>query len=132
MRSIILFILALCSNLALADDNLVQLEDCYNATITPEFDDCVRKALTNSQNKLDTTMALQIKSITRSYNAAPDLGKDLVSLVEKSHRSWLEYRELNCAIKSFEIEPETPTHSTSMKICKIEMNSVREQQINSF
>lgn len=99
--------------------------DCNNITASAEVDYCVRENLKKSTISLQNAMRRVERNITRDYVADQKLGNELITLIKKTQKAWMTYRDLNCKLDAFEIEKNSPAYTTTVSNCTIRMNDER-------
>ena len=121
---VLVIVLIICTSACMAQPPVDEL-DCTNIAISPQLDDCVKKQMTKSNAQLADVMLDFDKRATQMYTADPALGKELIDRVHKTQDAWISFRDLNCAVEAFEIEPGTPAYITTVNNCIIRMNGER-------
>ena len=115
IRSCFALNLILVSPLAIGDTK------CDKATSTVE----IRECLSTDYKKHDKILNANYKTL---YSMLPDKGK---SLLKRAQKSWLQYRENECEMASFQYYGGTLSLVT-LDLCYVEMTEKRAKELSNY
>lgn len=59
------------------------------------------------------------------------MGSEFVQKIKLSQRAWINFRDANCTVFSFQIDKESQSFETSMYSCKYDMTLKRIEELKS-
>lgn len=105
---------------------------CSDIKTSQQVDECARNDYQAADQLLNDVYKRLMRQIDRDYKANSKLGDDFRSNLKKAQQAWLKYRDANCAVEAFEIEPSTIAHATAVNACLARMSSERTQELGKI
>lgn len=107
-------------------------DSCDGIEVSDQVFLCSKKSFEQSDNNLNDTYKKLLSKINTAYSSHEKLKSEYVNKVKLSQRAWISFREKNCEAFSFQIEPGTQAHETSLNLCKSKMTQERIKDLNSI
>ncbi|UYW73764.1 DUF1311 domain-containing protein [Pseudocitrobacter faecalis] len=89
----------------------------------------LKKTFEQSDAKLNETYKTLLSAINKEYIPAPNVGSEFVQKIKISQRAWINFRDTNCTVFSFQIDNESQAYETSMYSCKNDMTLKRIEEL---
>ncbi|EJD8036544.1 TPA: lysozyme inhibitor LprI family protein [Escherichia coli] len=104
-------------------------DPCYNIQLSEQVFLCSKKTFEQSDAKLNETYKTLLSAINKEYIPAPNVGSEFVQKIKISQRAWINFRDTNCTVFSFQIDNESQAYETSMYSCKNDMTLKRIEEL---
>ncbi|MDF1897173.1 lysozyme inhibitor LprI family protein [Rahnella contaminans] len=98
---------------------------CDDIEVSDQIFLCSKKSFEQSDDILNDTYKKLLSKINTEYSSNEKLKSEYVNKVKLSQRAWISFRDKNCEAFSFQIEPGTQAHETSLNLCKNKMTQKR-------
>lgn len=79
--------------------------------------------------KLNQEYKKLLLSINARYSSHIELKNEYVKKIKLSQRAWVDFRDKNCEVLSYQIDAGTQAHETSMNTCKDKMTQERVKDL---
>ncbi|AJF73794.1 hypothetical protein TE10_17825 [Raoultella ornithinolytica] len=118
------FILLLCLPvLAYADLG------CDNIQVSDQVYQCSKQSLETNDAKLNQEYKKILGSINTRYSSHVELRDEYIKKIKISQRAWVDFRDKNCEVLSYQIDAGTQAYETSMNTCKDKMTQERIKEL---
>ncbi|EAA5286882.1 DUF1311 domain-containing protein [Salmonella enterica subsp. houtenae] len=104
---------------------------CNNIQLSEQVFLCSQKAFEDSDEKLNETYKTLLSTIRKTYSPQPSLGSEFIEKVKTSQRAWVNFRDTNCIVYSFQSDEKSQSYETSMYSCKNDMTLKRIEELKS-
>ncbi|WP_031520938.1 lysozyme inhibitor LprI family protein [Siccibacter colletis] len=125
MRKIILCFLLITFRVSASDS-------CENIQLSDQIFSCAKNKYAASDALLNKSYKELMAKIAKDYKSKPDLKADFIGKVKISQRAWIIFRDTNCLVYSYQIDPQSQAYETSLYLCKIDMTNQRVVEINKM
>ncbi|EBH9038137.1 Uncharacterized protein conserved in bacteria [Salmonella enterica subsp. indica] len=111
---------------------ILQASDpCYNIQLSDQIFLCSKRTFEHNDDKLNEIYKSILSTIRKEYAPDPDMGSEFVQKIKLSQRAWINFRDANCTVFSFQIDKESQAFETSMYSCKNDMTLKRIEELKS-
>lgn len=125
----------LLASVLLAASGVVRAEDeldCEHISDSLTQNACWQRDYDASDVALNHAFKAAKKRITAVYQSDTALGTALQQEVLKAQRSWLQFRQQQCAVEAFESEKGSSANYTLTQTCMTAMNLERIKQLDNI
>ncbi|HDI4958930.1 TPA: DUF1311 domain-containing protein [Salmonella enterica] len=105
-------------------------EECNNIQSSVQVYTCSKKSLEDSDAELNNIYKKVLLNIRKEYSLHSELKTKYINKIKSSQRAWVDFRDKNCEVFSFQIDTETQAYETSMNSCKNDMTRKRIVELN--
>lgn len=98
---------------------------CINIENTQQIFKCSKLDYSRVDRELNETYKNLIEEIKKEYKPSVDIGDSLIKKLRTSQRFWINLRDADCELKTFEIEEGTLAHETETNKCKTDLTKKR-------
>lgn len=85
-----------------------------------------------ADNSLNNAYSQLNESIRKDYPKHDENMKELLSEITESQRSWIKFRDLNCAVESFSAETYSSVHELLLSKCITRMSNARATELQQI
>ncbi|HAH3574964.1 TPA: hypothetical protein GFX97_21425 [Escherichia coli] len=107
-------------------------DPCSDIQLSPQVFLCSKVSFEHSDSELNNTYKNLLFMVRKEYSAQPDLGVEYIEKIKSSQRAWLNFRDANCAVYSFQIDEKSQAYETAMYSCKNDMTRKRIEGFKSI
>lgn len=107
-------------------------DPCSDIKISAEVDACVAHQFKNADEQLNIMYKRTLKRVVTAYKADPSLAAEMKITIKNAQRAWIAFRDANCEVYAFEIEPDTVAHTTTLKACLTKMTEKRTAELSEI
>lgn len=90
---------------------------------------CSKQSMEISDNKLNQEYRNLLKKVRVQYSSHEELKNEFINKIKESQRSWVDFRDKNCEVLSYQIDVGTQAYETSMNFCKDKMTQERIKEL---
>ncbi|TDN47041.1 uncharacterized protein YecT (DUF1311 family) [Buttiauxella sp. JUb87] len=105
---------------------------CDNITVSDQVYTCSKISLEESDASLNNEYKKLLSKVSAEYNSHEELKNEYIKKIKLSQRAWLNFRDKNCEVFSYQIEAGTQAYETSMNSCKDKMTQERTKDLVSI
>jgi len=105
---------------------------CDNINTSDQVYICSTVSLAKSDASLNHEYKKLLSKINEQYHSSEELKKEYLNKVKLSQRAWVDFRDKNCEVFSYQIETGTQAYETSMNTCKDKMTQERIKDLVSL
>lgn len=105
-------------------------EECNHTLSSDQVYTCSKESLEDSDTKLNNTYKKVLLNIRKEYSLHSELEEKYINKIKSSQRAWIDFRDKNCEVFSFQIDTKTQAYETSMNSCKNDMTRKRIAELN--
>lgn len=106
--------------------------ECTNIESSDQIYLCSAHSLKDSDDKLNKEYKTLLSGVTSTYASHKELRGEYINKIKSSQRAWLDFRDKNCEVLSYQIESGSQAYETSMNLCKDKITKERTQEIISI
>lgn len=103
---------------------------CNNIQQSGEVHRCSKKLLDVSDAELNLVYKRLLASIDKNYLFHIKEKNEYIQMIKFSQRAWIDFRDKNCAVRSYQIEVGTQAYESSLYACKDIMTQERIKELN--
>ncbi|WP_149507306.1 lysozyme inhibitor LprI family protein [Escherichia albertii] len=92
---------------------------------------CSKETFEHSDRELNNTYKTLLSMVRKEYSAQPNLGVEYIEKIKLSQRAWLNFRDTNCAVYSFQIDEKSQAYETAIYSCKNDMTRKRIEEFKN-
>ncbi|EOC9629819.1 lysozyme inhibitor LprI family protein [Enterobacter ludwigii] len=119
-----MMLLMLFSDLSYATDL-----ECNKVQSSDQVYLCSKQSLEASDKKLNQEYRELLKSVSVQYSSHERLKDEFIKKIKISQRSWIDFRDKNCEVLSYQIDVGTHAYETSINLCKDKMTQERSKEL---
>ena len=102
---------------------------CDNMQVSDRVYQCTKKSLEANDAKLNQEYKKLLGSINVRYSSHVELIDEYIKKIKISQRAWVDFRDKNCDVLSYQIDAGTQSYETSMNTCKDKMTQERIKEL---
>lgn len=106
--------------------------ECDNIQVIDQVYQCSRKSLEINDAKLNQEYKKLLEGINARYSSHIELRGEYIIKVKLSQRAWVDFRDKNCEVLSYQIDVGTQAYETSNNSCKDKMTQERVKEIETI
>lgn len=100
-------------------------DPCSDIKLSAQVFLCSKVTFEHSDSELNNTYKNLLSTVRKEYSTQPDLAVEYIEKIKSSQRAWLNFRDTNCAVYSFQIDEKSQAYDTAMYSCKNDMTRER-------
>lgn len=105
--------------------------DCKNIQSSDQIYLCSKQLWETSDANLNKEYKKLLSSVNAQYANHEELKNEYIHKIKSSQRAWVDFRDKNCEVFSYQIDVGTQAHETSMNFCKDKMTQKRIKELIS-
>jgi uncharacterized protein YecT (DUF1311 family) len=105
---------------------------CDNISVSEQVYACSKISLEKSDADLNNEYKKLLSKVSAKYNSHEELRDEYINKIKLSQRAWVNFRDKNCEVFSYQIEVGTQAYETSMNSCKDKMTQERTKDLVSI
>lgn len=109
-----------------------KLNSCDNVSTSQQVFECSKEQRSAADLKLNEEYKSLQDRIRSQYRANTALMNELLTNVKNAQIAWISFRDKNCALYAFEIEPSKPAYKTTINNCFAKMSVDRGTELKSL
>lgn len=121
---VMMMLLMLFSGLSYATDL-----ECNKVQSSDQVYLCSKQSMEASDKKLNQEYRELLKSVSVQYSSHDQLKDEFIKKIKTSQRSWIDFRDKNCEVLSYQIDVGTQAYETSINLCKDKMTQERIKEL---
>lgn len=121
---VIMILLMLFSGLSCAGDL-----ECNEIQSSDQVYLCSKQSMETSDKKLNQEYRELLKNVSAQYSSHEELKDEFIKKIKVSQRSWIDFRDKNCEVLSYQIDVGTQAYETSINSCKDRMTQERIKEL---
>ncbi|HEE9789253.1 TPA: DUF1311 domain-containing protein [Enterobacter soli] len=107
-------------------------EECNNIQSSQQVYLCSKKSLEDSDAELNYIYKEILLNVGKEYISHSELKTEYINKIKLSQRAWIDFRDKNCEVFSFQIDPKTQAYETSMNSCRNDITRKRIAELNAM
>jgi len=105
---------------------------CENIQLSDQVFLCSKQSLEQSDAILNKEYKNLLSKIRITYKSHASLKDEYVNKIKSSQRAWVIFRDKNCYVFSYQIDPGAQAYETSVNACKDKMTKERTKDLISI
>jgi len=105
---------------------------CDNITTSNQVYLCSKQSLEKSDAALNKTYKDLLSQVVKDYQSDEKLKNEYTNKIKLSQRAWVDFRDKNCQVFSFQIEENTEAYEATTNMCKDKMTQERTRDLLSI
>ncbi|CNI32218.1 Uncharacterized protein conserved in bacteria [Yersinia frederiksenii] len=103
--------------------------ECKNIQASNQIYICSKQSLEKSDANLNREYRKLLSAIDSEYGNHEDLKSEYINKIKSSQRAWVNFRDKNCEVFSYQIDVGTEAYETSINYCKDKMTQDRIKEL---
>lgn len=103
--------------------------ECNKIQLSDQVYLCSKQSMETSDKKLNQEYREILKKVRAQYSSNEELKNEFINKIKESQRSWVDFRDKNCEVLSYQIDVGTQAYETSMNSCKDKMTQERIKEL---
>lgn len=105
---------------------------CENIKSSDQIYLCSKQSWEISDSNLNKEYKKLLSSVNTQYASHEVLKNEYINKIKSSQRAWVDFRDKNCEVFSYQIEVGTQAYETTMNSCKDKMTQERIKDLISI
>ncbi|MBW5811656.1 lysozyme inhibitor LprI family protein [Yersinia kristensenii] len=106
--------------------------ECKNIQSSNQIYLCSKQSLEKNDANLNREYKKLLSIIDSEYVSHEDLKNEYINKIKSSQRAWVNFRDKNCEVFSYQIDVGTQAYETSINSCKDKMTQERIKELLSI
>jgi len=103
--------------------------ECDDITTSNQVYICSKLSLNESDIKLNDEYKSLLLAVKSKYKFHEVLGNEYIDKLRLSQRAWINFRDKNCDLLSYQMDIKSQAYETSINSCKDRMTQVRVKEL---
>lgn len=106
--------------------------ECDNIQVSDQVYQCSRQSLEMNDAKLNQEYKKILEGVNNRYSSHIELRDEYIKKIKLSQRAWVDFRDKNCEVLSYQIDVGTQAYETSKNSCKDKMTQERVKELETI
>lgn len=104
--------------------------DCQRRQTSAEVERCAHLDKERADATLNASYQRLLGRVQHQYQASPVLEQEFLGKLKNAQRAWIKYRDTNCVVEAFEVQPGMPAHTTLINACVARLSQERARDMD--